>query len=269
MRTLASPMHGQVLPCGRCMACRIQKTNEWTIRMEHELEYHKDSCFLTLTYDDEHIPINYSLVKKDISGFFKRFRNYVYYPIRYYYVGEYGDKTLRPHYHAIIFGWYPKEIKFATEKSGRKMYYSPLVEKIWKKGQNIVGVVQHESISYVAGYIRKKLYGKKADEVYQGNEPPFAVMSKGIGKKYALEHKEQILKDLGIKRFGKIIGLPRYYARLLKIPNYLLLSKSWNRDADLIQYYGTEGLHERVVKDRKKRASDIKARTQLFNRSEL
>ena len=98
---------GLVVPCGKCLSCRIAKRREWTMRLWHELPYHQSSIFLTLTYDDDNLPPNASLSKSDLQKFFKRLRkdlSYVDRKIKYFAAGEYGPKTNRPHYHAIVFG---------------------------------------------------------------------------------------------------------------------------------------------------------------------
>ena len=97
---------GMYVPCGRCIACRIRKREEWTIRLLHELKYHADAVFVTLTYNDESLPINQkgypTLRKKHLQDFFKRLRinldrDYHHRKIKYFACGEYGDCTGRPH----------------------------------------------------------------------------------------------------------------------------------------------------------------------------
>ena len=91
------------VPCGHCLACRIARTREWTVRLLHESEFWEDTIFVTLTYDDEHLPSDRSLVPRDLTLFFKRLRKDLGdRKIKYYACGEYGDTFGRPHYHAII-----------------------------------------------------------------------------------------------------------------------------------------------------------------------
>ena len=65
---------GLLVPCGKCLACRIAKRTEWAMRMLHELSDYDDAVFVTLTYDEDHIPSNHSLKKSDLQKWFKRVR---------------------------------------------------------------------------------------------------------------------------------------------------------------------------------------------------
>lgn len=84
--------------CGHCLACKIQRSREWSFRLSVEASYWKDASFLTLTYNDENLPPDGSLVKADLQKFFKRLRKDLANPIKYYACGEYGDRFKRPHY---------------------------------------------------------------------------------------------------------------------------------------------------------------------------
>ena len=108
----------RIVPCGKCNACLVRSRSEWVCRLQEEARVAKSSYFLTLTYDNEHLPIqeyvdpesgacfyNGVVVKDDIVKFNKRFRKYldVHFgaKTRYYLISEYGPHTLRPHYHGI------------------------------------------------------------------------------------------------------------------------------------------------------------------------
>lgn len=93
------------VPCGKCLACLSQKSREWTMRLSHEWYYYnqRNSIFLTLTYDNNHIPDNYSLNRRDVQLYLKRLRK-AGLKFKYLCAGEYGFKYGRPHYHLIIFG---------------------------------------------------------------------------------------------------------------------------------------------------------------------
>jgi len=196
------------VPCGRCLACRINKTQEWSLRIMQELEYWPFAVFVTLTYNDselEKLPLE-SIDKKELQAYFKRLRKNTNRIIKYYACGEYGEKTGRPHYHAIIFGldinndFDREEIDFA-----------------WSKGYTYIGTVTHDSAQYVAGYVFKKYNGKKGMAVYGFKQPPFQLQSKGLGLQYALENSAQIKNKLHITKNGKKIPIPRYYRKQLKI----------------------------------------------------
>ena len=203
---------GMLVPCGRCIACRIGRTSEWTTRILHELNY-KDGCFVTLTYSNENEPAGRTLVKEHLQLFFKRLRKYLKPKrIKYFSCGEYGDEGERPHYHAIVMGWRP-DLE-SCYKPNRKQLVSREIEKLWSFGYNTIGHPDREAIQYVVGYVRKKLYGVRAEE-YGIRLAPFQLQSIGIGKEYAMEHKEQILSERGITRNGVNVGLPRYYRKKL------------------------------------------------------
>jgi len=104
------------VPCGGCLGCRIDRSRQWAIRCEHEMQMHSHNCFITLTYSDDYLPRDGSLNVKHFQDFMKRFRRRVTDPddryfvsedfkLRYFHCGEYGSATFRPHYHAIVFGY--------------------------------------------------------------------------------------------------------------------------------------------------------------------
>ena len=94
------------VPCRKCIGCRLDYSLQWSTRMLCESKTHKTSSFITLTYNDSHLPLNKTLIKRHLQLFFKRLRKaYPNQNIRYYGVGEYGDEGQRPHYHACVFGF--------------------------------------------------------------------------------------------------------------------------------------------------------------------
>ena len=83
--------NSMIVPCGKCISCRIQKTSEWAIRLMLELPmWNYEASFITLTYDDEHLPKDLSLKPKDLTDFWKRLRKDYGKPIKYFACGEYG-----------------------------------------------------------------------------------------------------------------------------------------------------------------------------------
>lgn len=163
-------------PCGKCLSCRIAKSREWSARLVHELGAWSDALFVTLTYDDEHLPENRSLVKSDLQKFFKRLRKNYKKPLRYFACGEYGDTTMRPHYHAIIYGIGYKD-RQVIKDSWHFCQWQNFNDK------KAFGTVTYDSCRYVSDYIFKKYSKELAEEVYtsKGLEVPFKICSQKLG----------------------------------------------------------------------------------------
>lgn len=153
-----------------------------------ELKVADSAHFITLTYNDENINENYELVKSDLQKYFKRLRQKSSNKIKYYAVGEYGTKTKRPHYHAIVFNSNPDNLHEAWRINGINL------------GFVSIDNVTQASIHYVTGYIMSKeefdKYGlrKKIDK--NEKQRPFSIMSKKLGisyvdnaKKYHIENE--------------------------------------------------------------------------------
>lgn len=204
------------------------------MRMTHEAafweeEWEEYSIFLTLTYNDEHLPYGATLVKEDIQNFFKRLWWKIDGKLRYYVVGEYGTQCenhdlvdcpmcgplQRPHYHAIIFGWTPPDAEVLGQRDGMAIARSDIIEAAWtkrnKEGEKTVigyhefGSCTFESCNYVARYTMKKITGdedRKANHYIRKMpdmndvqlEPEFAMMSKnpGIGKPWFDKYRNDI-----------------------------------------------------------------------------
>ncbi|ACZ33198.1 conserved hypothetical protein [Chlamydia pneumoniae LPCoLN] len=95
-----------LMPCLKCRFCRTQHAKVWSYRCVHEASLYEKNCFLTLTYDDKHLPQYGSLVKLHLQLFLKRLRDRISpHKIRYFGCGEYGTKLQRPHYHLLIFNY--------------------------------------------------------------------------------------------------------------------------------------------------------------------
>jgi len=137
--------------------------------------------------------------------------------IGYFVTGEYGEKTKRPHWHAIIFNWDPPDGKyFRSNDRGDKIYKSALLEKTWGKGHAEYGSVTFESAGYCARYAAKKLvHGKDGDHDYH----PISKKScdQAIGKAFLERYWPDVFS------YGKCVladgtetSIPRYYEKWLK-----------------------------------------------------
>jgi len=189
---------------------------------------HDENSYITLTYNDDNLPYHGGLVKKDYQDFIKRLRHHVG-KIRYYMCGEYGNplEGWRPHYHAIIFGFNPPDLKFyKNNKNGDKLYTSEFLEHVWGKGFTITGGVTFESAAYVARYVMKKQTGENAAGHYQKiNEatgevfdiiPEYNDMSRnpGIAKPYYEMYGHEVRKHDSVVVRGYESRPPRYYDNL-------------------------------------------------------
>lgn len=204
--TLAA--NNKTVPCGTCPPCKQSYAYSWAFRLMQEERDSTSAYFITITYDNNNLCRNDqgfpTLRKSDLQKYFKRLR---YYsgdkPIKYYAVGEYGTRTKRPHYHAIIFN--------ATESN---------IELAWTKSGNPIGNIYYGSVTpYSVGYTLKYLCKDKTVTKWDkdGRQPEFSLMSQGLGKSYLTPqmvswHKADLLNrrycvlDGGVK-----ISMPRYY----------------------------------------------------------
>lgn len=189
----------------------------------HELRDHSSSCFVTLTYDDEHLPGAGSL---DYSHF-QRFMRYLRRVpgakgVRFFMCGEYGGKG-RPHYHAILFGFDFPDKRLWKRASGTSLYRSALLERLWPYGHSSIGEVTYESAAYVARYCLKKTTGALASLVYTDQETgeiftsEFAHMSlkPGIGRSWFDRRADSdVFPHDNIILNGTKHKVPRYYNKL-------------------------------------------------------
>lgn len=232
------------LPCGQCIGCRIDYSRQWANRCMMELQYHDSAYFVTLTYDDAHVPQSYyvdgetgealtslTLKKRDFQLFMKRLREH--FPkdhIRYFACGEYGSSTFRPHYHAIIFGLHLDDLTvYKTVKEAGEFYTyynSPSLQKVWCDdsgnpiGYAVVGEVTWNSCAYVARYVVKKLKGQAAIAYKTFNiQPEFVLMSRkpGIARQYYDDHPDIYRYgeiNISTEKGGRLFRPPRYFDKL-------------------------------------------------------
>ena len=157
---------GLELPCGGCIGCRMERVRQWSLRCVHESRLYRDNCFLTLTYSDDNLPANGSLMPEHFTLFMKRLRFAYGEGIRFFMCGEYGEKLGRPHYHACLFNFDFPDKELHTISKGNRVYKSQALEKLWGLGHCWIGSVTPQSAAYVAGYVMKKITGDKAQEHY-------------------------------------------------------------------------------------------------------
>lgn len=253
-----------IIPCGKCLACKIDQANSWATRCLLEAKKWTNNCFITLTYNEENINtkngIN-TLNKKDIQDFFKLLRYYENRtednPIRYFACGEYGDKTFRPHYHLGVFNYIPKDLKFhKLSKTGIEIYTSKTISDIWKKGFITVQYLNYEAAAYIARYTQKKInrdYDKKCETL--GIEKEFKLTSRRPGIALDILNDKETFEKMR-RNFGFLIST-KNGVKLKGIPQ--ALKKRW-RDIDEFDYYEKADKHTQKCKENMKK---ILAKTSL------
>lgn len=192
---------------------------------------HDFSVFVTLTYDDDHLPADGSVHKRVLSDFIRRTRRSLSFPIRFFGVGEYGELSFRPHYHALLFGVHFADAVCIRPKTDLRpaLYRSPALEKLWTFGHSSFGSVTFDSAQYVAGYCVKKISGPKAadhyrrvnpltGEVYE-LQPEFALMSRrpGIGATWFEKFGSDVYPSDQVITNGFPGKPPRYYDKRLAL----------------------------------------------------
>lgn len=261
------------LPCNNCVGCRLDRSKQWAVRLMCEAQLHEHCSFITLTLSDEtlrarrpeweptvpYIPPSEeehridelsrqhaskphvgtdSLVKSDVQLFMKRLRKYLSTRkpsnnVRFYAVGEYGEKYHRPHYHLALFGedFTGDRYYWRTSESGEKCYRSPRLETLWTLGNSEIGDLTIASAAYIAAYVMKKVNGKKADEHYKRYNPytgetfwltpEFALMSRGgrfgrgLAHEWFTKYQNGVAIEDAVIHDGRKLKPPRYFDKLL------------------------------------------------------
>lgn len=206
---------GLKLPCGTCTACLLERARQHAVKCAHEREMHARSCFITLTYDEEHLPYGASLVKEHFSNFMRELRKKFEEPIRFFACGEYGARWHRPHYHAILFGVDFFQDRFVSARRGSEVVYrSPCLESVWTMGRSEIGSASFESACYVARYV-----AKKCERVgVEGREPEFLLCSlkPGIGVPWLERYYRGVAARDSVVINGMEVRPPRLYDKWME-----------------------------------------------------
>jgi hypothetical protein len=210
------------LPCGKCVGCRSQRARAWALRCMHEASLYDFNSFVTLTYDDAHVPLSL-----DYSHFqlFMRYIRRAFGPVRFFMCGEYGDLNRRPHFHCILFG-----LTFSDGVvCGSNIKSSVSLSKCWKYGFASFGDVTFQSAGYVSRYCVKRVDGVISSIYYTRLDqstgelvpvlPEFGRMSlkPGIGYRWFQKFWREVYvaRDGVVMPGGNVSPPPRYYDKLL------------------------------------------------------
>lgn len=217
-------LHHLHIPCGQCIGCRERIGAQWAIRLQHEASLWDANCFVTLTYSEGNLPPGGTLLHRDFALFMKRLRKANGPNVRFFMCGEYGPKTLRPHYHACLFNIDFRDREPAGKsKGGFPFFYSKHLSSLWELGRATVQNFTPETAAYTTGYILKKAKGQEADVRYLRQNPDgttyrvapeYAQMSRrpGIGYNWITRfHRDIFPHDTAVSRTGRELPVPRYY----------------------------------------------------------
>lgn len=206
------------VPCGQCIGCRLERSRVWAMRCVHEASLHESNCFLTLTYDDAHLPVGNTLVKRHFQLFMKRLRKFAKCKISFFHCGEYGERSGRPHYHALIFG-YDFPDKVLRPSSGEdKLFRSESLDCLWGLGFCSIGAVSFESAAYCARYCLKKITGDTAAAHYGDRLAEYMTCSlkPAIGRNWYLKYSGEVSQNDSVVMRGREMRPPRYYDKVLE-----------------------------------------------------
>jgi len=233
--------------CGKCLPCLMRRKAQWSFRIQAEARQAFSSYFVTLTYDDKHVPIgDYQLSgnKLDHKLFIQNLRKLenekVLFtrklgssaelsrkllsikedqPLKYFGCIEYGDRYSRPHLHYILLNirdtdninlaWTNRKIR-TYKRNG----YVP--ENLGDSfGRIQVDDCNINTIDYVLKYMIKD----HEHEDYTGREKEVSFMSKGLGMSLVDDEFKHFIQspqnNLVVNDRGGKIGLPRYYRKKL------------------------------------------------------
>lgn len=211
------------IPCGRCIGCVQDRANAWALRCEHEAKLHRYNWFITLTYDEAHLPPGGSLRKRDLQLFWKRLRKEGS-GVRYFACGEYGENFERPHYHVLAFNLELADMTRRTRADGQMLFESKRLTSLWGNGSVQVDLFTPARAQYVTNYILKAAAPPSPSlpafsslpvvNSVTAREKAFQVMSRrpGIGSGFISRFFGDVYPD-GFVTLpgGKIRRAPRFY----------------------------------------------------------
>lgn len=199
------------------------------MRIDHEARQHELTAFLTLTYRDSELLPGGTLSREHFPAFMKRLREHLFrelgyrHKVSYFYCGEYGERTRRPHYHAILFGYDFPDKQFYS----KELQVSPTLDALWSHGDCKIGKVTFESAAYCARYVCTKLnaggeFAYEHIDLETGEvlpvQPEFARMSlkPAIGKRWIERFCEDTYQDDKVIVRGREMKPPKFYDKELE-----------------------------------------------------
>ena len=189
---------------------------------------HEENAFVTLTYNDAHLPHGNTLDLRHFQLFMKRLRKKRGKGVRFFHCGEYGDTYGRPHYHACLFGVNFPDRRLWKVHRENKLYVSDELQELWPMGFSTIGEVNFQTAAYVARYVVKKRTGKGALEHYRSvdpdtgevidRKPEYVTMSRrpGIGRPWLTKFQEDVYPSDEVIVNGHRTRPPKYYDKVFE-----------------------------------------------------
>lgn len=229
-----------VYSCGRCVGCCLRRARDLAIRCVHQSRsVDISTChFLTFTHSDSSLPRlpdgRPTLDKTLMPAMFKRLRkNTGVAGIKFLQVGEYGTQTLRPHYHAVVFGLPLSDLRpFKKGRFGHQLYNSKTLQDAWQdRGHVVAGSFTFDTAQYCARYmLDKQLHAdytsSETISIETGEvlspQVEHVTMSRGgrgghgLGFDFFEEHHRRFFALGSCVVGNKQLPIPRYYLDLLR-----------------------------------------------------
>lgn len=226
---------GGLVSCGRCHQCREVKKAQKMTRLILEGKKHEHVLFVTLTYNDTFLPrdvfcpvtgvVLYShpfgcLDKRHLQLFNKRLlKKFPPRTVRYWCVGEYGEKRWRPHYHGIYWGIpFKKRQAFYdcwTDPVTKEPYCDPRRLTVepprdeWDVGRYVSSYIQ-KGLTSSSDYKQEGFTGKSNAERLEGRPPEFAnVVSKGVGLGFVEDYCRAMASASALRYIADYRDIPR------------------------------------------------------------
>lgn len=213
--------------CGQCVHCRTDTAQRRGVRIYDEVKMAGGQAVMcTLTYDDDHLPPDVGLSSLDLKRFHWRANDMFGGGLKYASAGEYGERRLRPHYHAIFVNRVFDDLRYeGKSRSGFPLYESETLRKLWPFGRAIVSEFHVDVAMYVAGYALKKINGPQAEEHYERQDKfgelhvvsrEFFRQSQNMGRRFFDKFWEETYVHDARLVNGRKVGVPRRYDEWLK-----------------------------------------------------
>lgn len=259
------------LSCGNCLSCRARRVRDWAIRCHHEAQMHTravgttnipNGCFVTLTYNDEHLPEDGSLHVEHWQNFAKRLRHKLG-PFRFLHCGEYGSRNGRPHYHACLFGIdFHADRTVFFQKDNQITWLSETLSRTWSHGFTTLSPLNFATASYCAGYVMKKMKGSEfraLTDVYGATSKPvsslkeeYVTMSRlpGLGTSWFNRYWPDVYPQDAVHIGGKTYRPPKFYDKLLKASQPCLYDEVMEKRKEFLDTLGPTSNNELKARNR-------------------